>query len=204
MFFVLSLLPGLCMAQDAQTIINSLQKKYESITTLSADFTQEIQSKAYPKPQVSEGMVYFKKPGKMKWIYSSPINDELTSNGKKVWLYQPDLNQVIERPVDASTSGIGTDFLTGVGNIKKKFDVKSAEGKGDKYRLTLTPREAQQNIKKVVLEIDKTDFLVEKTIIEDHFGNETRVTLKNLKENAPQKDSFFEFKAPKGASVVKP
>ncbi|MEK7773016.1 MAG: outer membrane lipoprotein chaperone LolA [Deltaproteobacteria bacterium] len=197
-------LSAISEAGDLNHVIGGLQKKYDSITSLSADFTQEFSSKAAKKTLTSEGRVFFKKPGRMRWIYSGPTKDEIVSNGRTVWVYQPDLNQVMERPADAASSSIATDFLAGVGKIKKQFEISIAEEGKDSYRLELIPKEANLNIKRIFLDVDKATFLVVRTAIDDSFGNETRVSFRNIKTGTAQQDSFFEFKPPKGAAIVRP
>ncbi|MBI1910783.1 MAG: outer membrane lipoprotein chaperone LolA [Deltaproteobacteria bacterium] len=202
LFFIFA--PLFSYAEELDNIISKLQEKYESINTIEASFTQEAVTKGFKSSQVSEGKVYLKKPGKMRWIYTKPAKDELVGNGKMIWVYQPDLNQVIEKRSDAASSSLATDFLSGVGNLKKEFNISLASEKGGSYLLGLTPREPQPNLRKVSIEIDKTSYLVTKTIVEDHFGNETRVSFKNLKTNTNIKDSLFEFSIPKGANVARP
>lgn len=200
----LFLMPSAVLAEDLDKLVSSLQQRYESVNSIEADFTQDAYSKTLKNSQISEGKVYFKKPGKMRWQYLKPIKDELVSNGKTIWLYQPDLGQVVERSTETTASAIATDFLTGVGNLRKDFDIKLAEDKSDSYRLSLTPKAPQPNIKKLFLEVDKSKTLVTKTIIVDNFGNETRVSFKNIKTNTSIKDSLFDFVPPKGTTVVKP
>jgi len=140
----------------------------------------------------------------MKWLYRTPNRDELVSDGKTIWFFQSDLNQVMERPVDAGSSSVATDFLTGVGNLKNDFEITLVKENGSVYRLALSPNNPQPNLKKFYIEVDKTNFLVVKTIVENYFGTVTTVSFRNIKVNAPIKDSFFEFSPPKGAAVIKP
>lgn len=191
-------------AEDVNRIVDELQRKYGSISTIEAGFTQEVAARGLAKPQASEGRVYFKKPGKMRWAYSRPERDELVSNGKTVWVYQPDINQVMERPARGVQSTIATDFLSGVGNLNKDFNITLAEERKDAYVLSLAPKEPLQNVQRIFVELDRKTFLISKTVVQDLFGNETRVLFKDIKVNAPQKDGLFEFRAPEGATVIRP
>lgn len=197
-------LPALSFAQDdAATVVSKLQSKYESITSIRADFTQEVSSKGMPAMK-SEGKVWLKKPGKMRWEYKKPAKDLIVSDGRTIWLYQPDLNQVIERPAFLSASSMATDFLSGIGNIEKEFDVKLAALESANHVLILTPKQEQTSLKKLILEVGKENSIVEKTTITDHFGNQTAVTFTNIKLNASMKDSLFKYTPPKDAAIVRP
>lgn len=196
---VLIVSPLAFAAVPPEDLVSKLQQKYETISTIEADFVQEATSKAMKRSDTSDGKVYFKKPGKMRWEYKQPLQDLIISNGKTVWVYQPDLSQAIEKPFDAGAAGLATDFLSGIGDLKKNFKVKVA----DDNTITLVPRDAGENIKKITLALDSNG-LVRKTTIDDAYGNETSITFKNMKTNTELKDSLFEFKPPKGVTIVKP
>lgn len=195
--------PTLAAGQDAAAIVGRLQEKYNSITSIKADFVQEVTSKGMPSMK-SEGKVWLKKPGKMRWEYSKPAKDLIVSDGKTIWLFQPDLNQVIEKPAASSATTMATDFLSGIGRIDKEFEVKVAELESAHHVLILTPRQEQQGLKKLILEVNRESYIVEKTVITDHFGNQTSVTFGNVKLNAKVKDSLFKYTPPRGAAVVRP
>ncbi len=202
--FIIATLPSFSTAESLNQIVSRLQKEYETISTISADFTQEVISGAGNKPLVSEGTVFFKKPGRMKWLYSTPNKDELVSDGKTVWFFQSDLNQVMEKPIEGAASSVATDFLAGVGNLKNDFDITLVKESGSAYRLGLVPNYPQPNLKKFYIDVDKTKSLVVKTMVENYFGTVTTVSFRNIKLNTPVKDSFFEFSPPKGVTVIRP
>ncbi len=201
--WLLALMPVSLFSADVDEIVARLQEKYETVTSLSADFTQEVFSKSSNKPFTSGGRVFFKKPGKMRWQYAGENKDELVSNGKTVWFFQPDLNQALEKKVDASMSGISTDFLSGVGNLKRDFNVSLAGEKADAYRLVLTPKQTLANVKRISITLDRRAGIIVKTSVEDPLGTITEVGFKNVKLNDSIRDSFFEFGAPKGVNIIK-
>ena len=189
-------------AADIDFVVSKLQARYETINTLSADFSQEFFSVAAGAARSSGGRVHLKKPSMMHWQYLRGIDDELVSNGKLLWLFQPDLNQVIETAAD-STPGIAVDFLSGVGDIRKNFKVSLVEKSGGAYLLALTPVAASVNLKRLTLRVDKSTGLVSETVVEDLFGNRTTVTFSGIEINVPIEDSFFEFVVPDGVNLLK-
>ncbi len=201
--FLLILMPSLAGADELSPVIENLQKRYERIRTIEAGFTQEFRS-AMGGAQTSKGRVYLKKPGKMRWAYEDPVKDEIVSDGKTVWLYQPDLNQVILRKADAATASIAADFLTGIGDLKKDFDMELSNETPGAWTLRLRPKAPQPNIRSLLMDIDRKSTLVTSTVVVDHFGNETRVSFHDIKVNNALADSFFEFTPPEGASVIRP
>ena len=190
-------------AGEQVQVVERLQEKYGSITTIEADFTQEFSS-AMGGVQTSSGKVYMKKPGKMRWNYREPIQDEIVSDGRTIWVYQPDLNQVILRPVDEAATSIATDFLSGIGQITRDFHAEIYGESPEAWTLKLTPRSPQPNLKILLLDVDKQSLLATRTAMTDHFGNETRVSFSGIKLNHAIAGLLFDFTPPEGASIIRP
>ena len=73
----------------------------------------------------------------------------IVSNAKFIWVYQPELAQVIETKVDPAKPSITTDFLTGVGNLENDFIVKLISSNKEGYILSLTPKIPMGNTKEL-------------------------------------------------------
>src|SRR3989304_3722646 len=89
------ILPPAVWADDLDAIISKVQKTYEGIQNIQADFVQLTTSSATKETQKADGLVYFKKPGMMKWEYKSPTKDIIVSDGRTIWAYQQDIGQVM-------------------------------------------------------------------------------------------------------------
>lgn len=189
-------------AATLEDIVSGLEKRLSETTAISAEFAQEAVSSGIGNKVLSQGVVYIKKPGRMKWVYAEPHKDILASNGKLVWFYQEDLNQVMEMPASRMSSA-GRDFLLGSGSIRKDFSIKLAGEDEKTWSLELLPKEADTGLKRLFVKAGKADFMITSITIEDTLGNRTVVEYRNMKVNPVIKDSFFDFKPPKGAKVVK-
>ncbi|MEE9614021.1 MAG: outer membrane lipoprotein chaperone LolA [Thermodesulfobacteriota bacterium] len=191
-------------AAELDGIVSRLQETYDEVSTLSAAFIEEAYSKSLGTTELSKGKLHLKKPGKVRWKYLGPREDELVSDGRTFWAYHPDLSQVIETPASNIAPNVGINFLMGMGNLREDFSIKLLEEKKDVYLLALTPAEAQQGVKDIRIEVSRKSSLVVKTIVEDPFGNRTTVSLEDIVLNAELKDSLFEFIVPKGVKVITP
>lgn len=192
------------VSAEGERVISELQKRYESIDSLEAAFTQEVVSKHTKSAEKYEGTVYLKKSGKMKWVFAKPTKDVIVSNGKTMWIYQSDLNQVFVTQVGKAASNLAIDFLSGLGSVRKDFDVSKEEDKGPVYILKLVPKAAQPNMMRLTIEVDKKTWFAIRATIEDSFANTTRLTFRDIKTGEARQDSFFEYTPPKGAKVLKP
>jgi outer membrane lipoprotein carrier protein len=195
--------------ESIDTVVGKIQKKYQEIADFHADFTQEATVKALNKVQKSDGEVWFKKPGKMRWNYYEPFKDEIVSDGKTLWFYNEEDKQVIESALD-SVSGTETTstLLSGLGSIKNLYktsfsDSKEFQSDGN-YLIDLRPKVEGEDYNKVTLSINKNTMMVDTIYLYDPFGNLTKVKLKDIQVDKGVSDSLFDFKVPSGVEVIKP
>jgi outer membrane lipoprotein carrier protein len=202
-FFVLIVLAcSLTASAGSDDLISRLQKRFAGLGTIEAGFVQENISGKKTAPQTSSGRVYLKRPGKMRWVYERPSGDEIISNGKLVWFFQPDLNQVIERPVGDEIT-VAVDILSGIGRIRDDFNAVIEKEDEGSFVIGLKPKAGVANVRGISIEVLKKDFLITKTVVVDSFGSETRVFFKDIKTGVDIRDDLFEFKAEKGVTVVR-
>ena len=83
---------AICAQNDA---INELGRLLQDLDTLSADITQLIVESDGGVLEESEILLHVKRPDGFYWETISPFPELLVTNGKKLWNYQPDLEQVV-------------------------------------------------------------------------------------------------------------
>ena len=206
LFFVLSF--EVHAEEDLDTVLNGVQQKYEQIDNFHASFTQESEVKALDKVQKADGEVWFKKPGKMRWNYNAPNKDQIVSDGKTLWFYDDDEQQVIETPLaQVSETQYTTTLLSGLVNLKDIFDASFSKPEdiepNGSYLVDLVPK-GDEEYNKVTISVDKKDMMVNTIYLYDPFGNLTTVKMADIKTNGGVSDALFDFKTPEGAEVVKP
>ena len=207
--FLLSV-PHAALADDGlESVVDKVQKKYEQISDFHADFSQEAEVKALNKVQKAQGEVWFKKPGKMRWNYHAPAEDEIVSDGNTLWYYSQEEKQVIESPLSkVSDTETTSTLLSGLGKIKELFDVSFAKAEGldgaGSYLLDLKPKTEEEGYNKVTIAVDKNTMLVNTMYLYDPYGNLTTVNLTDISVDKGVPDSLFVFNAPDGVEVIKP
>jgi outer membrane lipoprotein carrier protein len=185
-------------------VLGKIQEQYEKNADFKADFGQEAVIKSLGKKQQAEGIVYFKKPGKMHWMYHKPTKQQVISDGKNLWNYQPENKQVIvTRVAQAFQSKTPSTFLAGLGNLKKDFQARFVKdpAPGSNYALELTPLETQGGVEKLFLLADPKSFHILQARIQDAMGNTTQISFSKITFNNNLADSLFTFTAPKGVEV---
>lgn len=197
--------PAIAQEHDLQTIIDQVQAEYERTDTLYASFSQVSRLRSVPKPKESHGIVYFKKPGKMRWEYTNPEQQLLVSDGRTMWFYVAEDAQVIVQDAeDAYGSRTPVTFLSGMGKLQNDFYMKllpdSTPDTG--YKLELLPKQPQSDLAKLILTVDPATFRIVHTAVYDPYGNITDVYLENVEPNTNPPDDLFTFDIPDGVDVI--
>ncbi len=194
-------------ATSATDLAQSLQKKYATIRDFSADFVHTYQGGVLKKQLTEKGRLSIKKPGKMRWDYTSPEVKQFVSDGIKVYSYIPADKQVLVGTVPPDdTAGSPALFLAGKGDLIRDFTASNGEvpaGAAPGTRaLKLVPRKPQQDYDWLVLLVDPTSLSLRGMVTVDGQGGRSVFSFTGLKENIGLQDKDFEFRMPRGVDVV--
>jgi outer membrane lipoprotein carrier protein len=189
-------------APSLYEILTRLQQHYDCTRSFRAKFTEEISSPGGMK-QSRSGMVYFQKVGRMRWEFDPPRRETIVSDGKFVYDYEPDLNQVVEVPVNKAFKTSATAFLLGLGNVKSDFNAKlpTKPRTDGLVHVLLTPKGGGDTME---LGLDPRSYNIVNFTLTDQIGDVTRLKFSNIQTNVALESSLFTFTAPPGADIVTP
>lgn len=193
---------------SASAVLDRIQQFYEDTEDYQATFTQVYKNKLYNETKKSSGKVYIKRPGKMRWEYKKPNEKLFVSDGKVLWVYEAEANQVFKQDLSSSELPTAITFLMGKGNLKKDFEYKLIKNEKAAKKgllvIELVPKKATTQYKKLLFMVDEKSSGVKRTIIVDHSGNTNSMRFEKVKTNQGLKSKKFKFKMPKGATLVEP
>src|SRR5438132_7298867 len=197
----------IALAVSATDLAQSLQRKYDTIRDFSADFTHTYEGGVLHKQITERGHVLVKKPGKMKWDYTSPEKKLFISDGVRVYSYTPEDRQVIVGAVPKDDQpGAPILFLAGKGNLARDFtasigELPKASPPGSEA-LKLVPKAAQPDYDWLLLVIDHQSLALRTLVTMDGQGGRSSISFMNLKENVSPADKDFAFNIPRGVDVI--
>jgi outer membrane lipoprotein carrier protein len=194
---MLFLLNGAVMAKDEPVL--QLQVFLKVAKSLSADFKQVSINEAGNPTQTSFGVFYLQRPGKFRWDYQKPFQQQIVSNSGKVWYYDTDLAQVTIKKIDESLGSTPALLLTGQVSLEENYTIEGQGKDGDMQWIKLLPKSKDSSFKYVLIGLTKGTLAGME--LNDNFGQLTRIYFSNVVVNAPLKQTLFEFKTPKGADV---
>jgi outer membrane lipoprotein carrier protein len=190
-------------AAEVGKTVDAIQHHYQTTDSFSAKFAEEISPVGAPK-RTREGVVYFRKPGRMRWEFKTPNEELVVSDGQTLYSYDPGLNQVVESPLGRALRAPGaTEFLLGVGSIKHDFTASAlASAPNDGLlHVRLVPRHGGEAIE---VAVDPNSHDIRSIRITDDLGDVTEVHFSDIRNNISLQDSLFSFQAPAGADIVRP
>jgi outer membrane lipoprotein-sorting protein len=201
---------------EANKIVDAVQKFYQDTPQLSAKFRQTVTSGTFGKTTVSDGQVYLKKPGKMRWDYVSKRNKSITrsqmSDGNTIWAVLVQNKQYFEQSLAQSALPVAVTFLTGKGNLRNDFNaVLDSSGKyGTKTDrvLHLTPKKPSAQFKDLFLVVDPENYRVKESVVINAGSDINKFQFFEPDTKKQVADTWFVFnpKAPatKGFRLIEP
>ena len=114
--------------KSPDALAKALQARYQTVRDFTADFVQTYRGGVLRTETRERGTVAVKKPGRMRWIYTSPERKEFVSDGQKMYSYIPEDRQVTVSNVPSeSEAPTPVLFLAGKGDLVKDFTAAKAE-----------------------------------------------------------------------------
>jgi len=176
----------------AKKVLDAVSKKFQSFKAVQSTFTLQVEDAKGKVQGVKKGTVYMKGP---KYRVSI-TGQEIFSDGKNVWTYDKNANEVTITEMDASGAGItpqklftsfyDKDFLYKL-NGEKKVGTKVLQ------EIEMTPVDKTKAFHKVYLLVDKKAQTIHSTRVLEKNGNKYSYTVNSMNSKAPVKDDVFVF-----------
>jgi outer membrane lipoprotein carrier protein len=185
-------------AQAAAT--QDLQRFFNKVQRYSARFDQVTLDEAMNPIQESSGNLLIERPGKFRWNYTAPYEQLIVGDGKQVWVYDVELKQAAVRRMEGALGATPAILLSGKGALEGIFVIKDLGHQGELDWVQLTPKKNDGGFEKIRIGFEKGKIRTLEMI--DGFGQTTRVTLRDAKENIQISADKFSFKPPAGVDVI--
>ena len=183
---------NICFANAAGDLV----EKIKSINSMTANFSRRLINSQ--NDMNTKGKMSLKKPKFFKWVTTSPNNQIIISNSKRLWIYDGDLEQLIIKKVSNNIAQYPYLILLSknTDNIDKLFTVK--EKSNNSY--ILKPKNDEM-INSIVIKFDSENKL-KSLEISTSINQFTQIKFSDVKDNLSLDNSLFNFKAPKDTDVI--
>ncbi|MDG1818788.1 MAG: outer membrane lipoprotein chaperone LolA [Porticoccaceae bacterium] len=180
-------------AEDVLALRNLL----EPIHSLSAQFTQQITDAEGFELESSSGLFEVLQPTQLHWQVKQPMQQQIISDGISLWIYDPDLEQVIVQPFNQDIAATPAILFSGdLDQLDKAYLIeKESEG-----RFKLTPERAGSLFRS--MQITFVDQRPTRIALTDNLDQTTSIEFSQLKINPPLSADQFVFQIPDGVDVI--
>jgi outer membrane lipoprotein carrier protein len=187
-------------ADDDEAAAQRLTQLLNQAHTLGARFSQLSLDGSGTQLQESAGELSLKRPGLFRWHTDKPMEQLLVSDGKQVWLYDPDLEQVTIQSLDQRLTHTPALLLSGdVSQIREHFEITYKEG-GSVVDFILKPKSKDSLFDSLRLSF-RNNLLNDMQLV-DSIGQRTNILFMSVKLNQPLDDKQFKFDIPEGVDVI--
>lgn len=188
--------------------LESLEAFVKTVKSGRADFTQTVTAPAREgqpgRVKTSTGTFEFQRPGKFKFDYQKPFAQTIVADGKTLWLYDADLNQVTQRAQAQALGSTPAALIAAAPDLRAlqaDFALEAAAERDGLQWVKATPKNKDGQLQSVQVGF-QGDALAALEIL-DSFGQRSVLKFSKVEVNPSLPASVFDFKAPAGADVVK-
>jgi len=183
----------------AQSPGDQLADLLQNLHTFRANFSQVIRDKAGTTLSQSQGKMALKRPGLFRWETQRPNQQLIIADGKTIWIYDKDLQQIARQNQNASANTPGLLLSDSVSHLMTRFSIEST-GSEKNNTFNLMPRGKEVLFQSVQLVFDQK--ILKQMILYDNLGQITQITFSNVRANQYLPQDLFRFHAPKNIEVM--
>ncbi|MET0384078.1 MAG: outer membrane lipoprotein chaperone LolA [Burkholderiaceae bacterium] len=189
---------ALACAAASATPTDDLRDFVKTVRTGRSTFTQTVTS-PQGKRKTSTGSFEFSRPNRFRFVYDKPYAQTVVGDGVKVWIHDPDLNQVSSRKMGDALGTTPAALLVS-NDIDRAFTLVDLPPKDGLAWVEATPKQAEGTIR--WLRLGFKDRALARLEIADSFGQDSLMVFDSFQPNAALPAATFVFTPPKGADVA--
>jgi len=185
-------------ASDDGGDIQQLRDLLEPIVSLSAQFEQHMVDANGVELQQSNGLFQVAKPNSLRWIVEQPMPQQVISDGNSLWVYDPDLEQVMVQPFTGDIQSAPAMLFSGdLQALDSAYLVEQLSAGS----FLLTAEQGTSLFSSVQIDFD--NLLPTSIALTDNLGQVTRISFSELEYNPPLGADLFVFEIPLGVDVIR-
>jgi len=221
MRFVLTLILGLVVASgpalgaekkpaaaaSSVTAPTPLDKYLDNLKTLRTSFLQTLADGQGHEIDRSTGTLIVARPGKFSWDIhpqsggaNKGAGQLMVSDGRNLWFYDRDLDQVTVKPVDAALSATPAMLLSGTVDVRKNFTLTMAGQREGLDWVLVEPHGVDADFRDALFGFADGD--LKRMILEDKLGQTATIIFDHIERNVPVSAQETSFTPPKGVDVI--
>ncbi len=169
------------------------------LDTVSSQFEQRLFDERRNLLEQARGTVLIDRPGRFRFDYTDPPQI-IVGDGARVWIYDPDLAQVVVRDVDAALGSTPAVLLSTDRPVEEVFRVEALEIGGNVDVFALEPKAEDASFSRIRLAF--ADGELRRMELVDQFGQTTLISFHGIRRQPAIPPDAFTFTPPAGVDVI--
>lgn len=196
-------------AQDAPTALARAETTYNSLTSITANFTQTLVNRMLGAPETTTGTLFLDKPSKFAMRFEYPEGDRLVADGEWLWIYTPSTvpGQVIRQEIPTGGALTPNLFAQFVDRATERYDATylgvETIGSVDADIVRLVPK-GPAEFRSATISIARDSGLMIKVLVREESGQDRTLELTDIITNVDIPPEEIRFDVPPGTRVVTP
>lgn len=178
----------LSFAQSQEEVMETLTRAAASMQCVNCRFTQQKTMAMLAQPTVSEGLMSYNSPDKMRWEYTSPYSFALLVDGEKITKITDGNEEILDAKSGRMYQGIVSIIMSSA-NGKKLFDKSmfnvDIQDVGEFWKAEMQPK--KHNMKRMFTMLTfyfgKDDNIINKVEMTEASGDVTTIQFYDIKIN---------------------
>ena len=196
--FLFILLFSLNVSANSDSDLSNILNQMNSLT---GKFKQTVKDQNGATLQEVSGQFFFKKPNLFKWDYLEPSKNQLISDGELLYLYDPDLKQVVISQLK-KFGGLSPAMLLVNSDIESLFEITIVQDeKGTDWFRALPLEPEKANFKEVFINFVQKELKGMRII--DGFNNSTEIEFIKVSRNTDINEAIFLFNTPEDTDIIR-
>jgi outer membrane lipoprotein carrier protein len=194
-------------ATASANVSTPLDKYLSDMKTLRTSFLQTLADGQGREIDRSTGTLIVARPGKFSWDIHPQAGDTnkgagqlMVSDGRNLWFFDRDLEQVTVKPVDAALSATPAMLLSGTVDVRKNFTLSLAGQRDGLDWVLVEPHGTDADFKDALFGFSSGD--LKRMILEDKLGQTATIMFDHIERNVPVSAQETSFAPPKGADLI--
>ena len=177
-----------------------LEDFFVNVRTLQADFHQVVLDEDLVPLQETSGRMWLSRPGRFRWSYGQPVEQEVLADGLRLWVYDVGLEQVIVRNQSKTLGNTPAALLVNADKPGDSYLIEYLGEQGAISWVTLFPKDSSAPFSQIQLGFENGDLRLVQML--DQLDQITRLQFDNLIVNDQLPKDLFRLDLPAGVDVI--
>jgi outer membrane lipoprotein carrier protein len=202
----LAISPSIGLAQSSVVEPSTLDRFLDGLTTWRAEFSQQLTDPRGRATLANTGRFLVQRPGRFRWeirtvnAASSEYTQLLLADGRNLWFYDRELEQVTVKPAAAALGATPLMLLVGDAKLREQFEQRTLARSLGLEWLEIKPKRADAEFREARLAFAGNE--LRRMVLKDRLGQTATLEFRSSARNVAVASDEFVFRVPAGVDVI--